>query len=354
MHDEDEDNNMVPHEEYVTGDEGEGEVDYGSKPHEHSGQLKEESKEVKEEAKPHESSWNGNAQFDWMKSVRVFPKLPRFPKLQSPDQLPQQLVLVENMLLQDGYSEAAFDILRVKSEIIETFAGCDDVYRTATLLINRPWADLKRHLLQSFAGTARMIAEANTRLSQLKFDRDLMANRIRTLYDWFSLHDSSMSTHEFITRVFTTKIFPARYLEKIVERAEQRYPHVHWRRIPVWDLCDIVENVCLLMAELEAVNPHSRGSDNTRRVDQDKGGSWLESWVKGFGKVLHVTDPQIAGELGEKGDESKRLFSKKTSRHYFLIGFKDANAAVTAARNFDEKTVREFTLKFLSQKPKNV
>ena len=323
-------NNMVPHataiedhSDYVTGDEGEDE-------------LKQETKEEKVGA-------------DGLQAVRKFPKLPKFPRLRSPDELPQFFILVETMLFQDGFGEPALDLLRIKAEIIASFVDCDELYRTATLLISKPWTELKRYLLHSFAGTARMRAEANARISQLKFDRDLIANRIRSLYDWFSMHDSAMSSHEFVTRVFTGKIFPARYLERIIERAELRFPHVNWRRVSIWDLCDVVEEVCLLMSELDAVNPSSRGSETTRRVSSTQRSSWLESWVKGFAKVLYVSDAQVAAQLGEKCDDSKKLFSKKHSHHYFLIGFKDAKVAAEAAKAFDEKAVREFQLK----KPKN-
>lgn len=309
--------NMVPHamddhDEFVTGDEGEGEV-------------KEEKLD------------------DCISMVRKFPKLPKFPKLQSHDQLPQFLLLAETILFQDGYSEAALDLLRVKMEIISSFVDCEELYRTATLLIGRPWVELKRHLLHSFAGTARMRAEANTKLAQLKFDRDLMANRIRSLYDWFSLHDSAMSSHEFVSRVFTTKIFPVRYLERVIERAEQRFPQVNWRRVPIWDLCDIVEEVCLLMSELEAVNPNQKASDNVRRVATS--GSWLESWVKDFAKVYYIADAGVASQLGERADDSRKLFSKKQSRSYFLVAFKKDKAASDAVKDLDPSSFREFKLR---------
>jgi hypothetical protein len=244
-------------------------------------------------------------------------------------------------------------------EILSCLIDCPVVYSMATTLISRPWDELKRHLLHSFAGVARLRLEANLRLSQLKFDRDLMANRIRSLYDWFSLHDSSMSCHEFTTRVFCSKVFPPRYLEKIIERAEVRYPGVTWRRVPVWQLCDIVDEVCLLFAEFESVNPRIEKSDSARRVNHGGGAGaasavaakeerkdgWLQNWCSQFGKVFYVTDEQVATKLIGRADDSRRLFSRRSSRPYYLIGFRQNQSAENAVKGVDQSTFRDFELR---------
>ena len=315
---------MVPHDnsdnEYVTGDEGD---------------IKDEKAFIPAAR---------------VKLVRSFPKL---PKLQSPDGLSQFVAIVEAILREEGYSEEDFNSLRVKMEIVSNLSECREIYSMANLLITRPWVDLRQHLLHSFASVARMRSEANQRLAKLVFDRDQMANKIRSLYDWFSLHDSSMSTHEFVTRIFNRAIFPQRYLEKIIERAETRYPSVNWRNVPTWQLCDIVEEVCLLFAEIDSVSVKQDKPDSTRRVKPvegssssgSRGGNWLESWMKDFRKVYYVSDEQVASTLGSRADDTRKLFSKKSQRPYFLIAFKDDHVAYTATEGFDSKVCREFQLR---------
>ena len=330
-------NNMVPQQEdvsdrdYITGDEGEA-----------SPRLYPSVKDEKDE------------KISACTRVKVVKSFPKLPKLKSPEELPQLLSLMETILLEEGFSDESLNLLSVKMEGVNSLSDCSEVYSMAKLLISRPWIELKSHLLNSFASTARMRAEANVKLAQLKFDRDLIANRIRSLSDWFSLHDSSMSAHEFTTRVFNTKIFPPRYLEKIIERAEARYPGCHWRRVPISQLCDIVEEVCLLFSELDSVNPKVDRPELARRLKQEggaskgpdgKSGGWLEGWLKDFKKVYYVTDGRIASQIQAKADDSRKLMSRRTPRPYYLIGFKDGQAAVDAVKDIDPTTFREFRLK---------
>jgi hypothetical protein len=316
---------MVPHENdeaYHTGDEGYGDDD----------SIKNEEEKLN----------------DW--SLRIPPRL-KLPKLKSPQELPLFLVIVEKIIRELGFAESDFDRLVVKMEIINAMIDCNEIYSTAMLLIVRPWSELRQYLINCFASVARMRSLANDRLSKLSFDRDLIANRIRSLYEWFSVHDSSMSDHEFIARVFSTKVFPAKYLEKIIERAETRYSGSSWRSVPVWQLCDIVEEVCLLFAEIDAVSSKQDRSDNTRRVRNDQRGSssessgWLESWLKEFKKVYYVSDPQVASAMRSKADDSRRMVSKRTSKPYFLVAFKDEQVARNSLEGVDADTCREFKLR---------
>jgi hypothetical protein len=67
--------------------------------------------------------------------------------------------------------------------------------------------------------------------------------------------------------VLNTKLFPMPYLQRIIERAELRFPGNNWRTVPVLDLCDFVEEVTLLMAEFETVNVNF-GGDKARRLGE--------------------------------------------------------------------------------------
>jgi hypothetical protein len=179
----------------------------------------------------------------------------------------------------------------------------------------------RRALVDSFASPAKMRVEASRRLSKLEFDRDLIANRIRSLYEWFSIYDTTTSTHEFVTRVFNTKLFPMPYLQRIIERAELRFPSNNWRTVPVLDLCDIVEEVALLMAEFETVNVNF-GGDKARRLGESGKSISLGDWSKQFQKVFYTTDSKVFDLLSVKADDSKKLTSKKELRYNNLESYK--------------------------------
>lgn len=166
---------------YMTGDEGEV-------PGSRNEMQAVEKKEIKEE----KDFFDKKAPLDRVKLVRSFPKL---PKLRSPEELPQFFVLCEALFLEDGFQLEELDRLGVKMELVSSFSNCPDVLHTATLQVTRPWHDFKRYLLNSFASPAKMRVEASRRLSKLEFDRDLIANRIRSLYEWFSIYETTTSTH---------------------------------------------------------------------------------------------------------------------------------------------------------------
>ena len=247
--------------------------------------------------------------------------------------------------------EQSLDSLSSQMLLISRMTACPEVHAAAMSLVHPQWGDLKRALLSAFGNVARQRAELERRIRDIRFERDTIANQMRTLADWSEALD--VPNFEIVARVFAVPVIPQRALEMMITRCERDHPGAHWHRLPLPVLCDVLDDVCVLLAEFEAVAParsHAPRVDAVRRVQPPAtsvrpGGragagaagsptNWMDQWVSRFKQVLYVRqevpDHQLAA-LQRAASEFRRINRRgEHASFYYLFGFAEVEKAAEA------------------------
>ncbi len=280
--------------------------------------------------------------------VKRIPPLPPLPVLRDAIELTKFFALVEALL-----SEAELDMnsIRVKMAVIDKMKSVPAIYTSALDLIHSKWPDLRQNLCRCYSSTSRIRTELDRKISDLKFDKDSICNQIRSLNDWFGRTNSCMSSDEFIKRVFSSRIIPSRFLEKLIERADSQFPGVYWKHVDVNDLCDQLEDICRLFAELDGMRApvtESAQKDRVRRVpaatSKPSGSPWLEEWARQFQSVVYVRlqDSAALDKAIAAAAEHKVMRRRADNSEYHLLGFHSVADAENGCKGLPNGSHRPF------------
>ena len=271
---------------------------------------------------PHAAGNEIHAQY-----LRPVPSIPSLPLLQTTVEIKDHFEIVETLLLEEGFD---LERMKLKVEVLKSFQAHDKVRKMAMNLVSLPWKQWKRNLCECFASSATVGAELETRISQLKFERDSFANEIRTLYQFFLKADTALPVTDFVSRSF--KVLPAAYLIELIRTANARVPGTAWNLLPVFTLCDIAEEICFIRGQIEATLPSNK-PDRVRRVqDEDspsqKKMSWIDSMAEEYSVyfINHCTDEQIE-RIGSVAAQKHKLKRRNGNGFYYVVAFKSANDA---------------------------
>ena len=279
-------------------------------------------------------------------------KIPSLPLLQSPILMSSHLGVIESLLREDGIDLGS---VKARVRVVETFANHRRVYEMAGNLLSIPWNDFRHNLTECFANLPAVRQELERRISSLKFDRNsqdhhnAFPNDIRTLYQFFlGAGGITMTTSEFVSRSFTH--LPPPHLAELIRACNEDQPGVLWTSIPVYTLCDRLEQICFVRNQIDEALPR-RKPDLARRVQPGKSQpssrkTWLSDLSKQF-DIFYLNQYDKEQLLKVLAAAAKHYqLRRKDGGEYYVVAFAQGTGTGAMKRLLPDAAYKPFAENF--------
>jgi hypothetical protein len=262
-------------------------------------------------------------------------RMPEIPTLLRVTDLPSHLLVFEALMREDGFE---CDSMRVKVALSKSMQNHTRLQEMVLNLINLPFNTIRDNLIGCFASPTMVRDELDKRIRDLKFDRNTISNDIRALYQYYIKVNtiSAIPESTFVVQVF--ECIPPSYKVELIKLLHSRFPNQIWQTLPVFSICEALDEVCFLRSQIEVSLPSKKPAkiDTARRVQQPTttpGGAraqWLADWMARY-SVYYINQfsrEEILKILAQATEHVQ--LRKKEGGHYYVVCFESQKVAEQA------------------------